>query len=210
MIEEGEFVDEVSLARQSLGRMLLPAGTDHAITFTAWGDAKPAGSKVSGVAMRKNPTTGKKEPVMRGGRYVTFTKDDVGAAGKTWRGDVRDAVLVELGEIHELLDGPLVIVLHTYVARSASHYGTGRNAGVLKPSAPRFPHRRQTGDGTKLLRAVEDALNKFLVFDDKRFVRGVWMVDFGRPRAEVSIFTLPEAVGLVSAEGEQPRLALAD
>lgn len=170
----------------------LPEGAERVVTFTVAGEPKPAGSKDTGVAYKTNRETGRKEPVRRhDGRIVTFVKDSSGQAGKTWRGDIRDAVARELGEVEELLDGPLVIEACFYVERSKGHYGTGRNAGVLKDSAPRYPHATKLPDGTKLLRAVEDALNKVLIVDDRRFVRGVWSRDFGRPRAEVTIWRLP-------------------
>ena len=42
------------------------------------------------------------------------------------------------------------------LSRPAGHYGTGRNAAVLRASAPRWP--RQSPDLDKLCRAVCDAL----------------------------------------------------
>lgn len=44
------------------------------------------------------------------------------------------------------------------LARPAGHYGTGRNAGRLKPSAPAFPTTHGTGDVDKLLRLILDAM----------------------------------------------------
>ncbi len=54
------------------------------------------------------------------------------------------------------IDGPVVVQAIFYLPRPASHYGTGRNAGVLKPSAPAYPDRKPDVD--KLARAVLDAL----------------------------------------------------
>lgn len=42
--------------------------------------------------------------------------------------------------------------------RPASHYGTGRNAQRVKPSAPAYPVTHGTGDVDKLLRLILDAL----------------------------------------------------
>jgi len=52
--------------------------------------------------------------------------------------------------------------------RPQAHYGTGRNAGVLKKSAP--PHLIQTPDLTKLIRAVEDGLTGIIWKDDKQVI----------------------------------------
>jgi crossover junction endodeoxyribonuclease RusA len=186
-----------------------PEDAVEAVTFVVAGEPKPAGSKTSGVAYRKG-ITGKPVPVTKNGKIVTFTKDDSGKAGKTWRADIRDAVKDVVGEVDGLLDGPLVIETRFYAERPQSHFGTGRNAGVLKATAPRYPHSSKLPDGTKLLRALEDALNKVLIADDRRFVRALWSRDFGRPRAEVTIWTLPETVGDAQvAYSEQQALALA-
>ena len=36
----------------------------------------------------------------------------------------------------DMLDGPVSVTVDFYLPRPKSHYGTGRNAGALKPSAP--------------------------------------------------------------------------
>jgi Holliday junction resolvase RusA-like endonuclease len=54
--------------------------------------------------------------------------------------------------------GPVFVDVVFYLRRPAAHYGTGRNAGVLKASAPLYPVTRRQGDGDKLVRAVFDGL----------------------------------------------------
>lgn len=63
-----------------------------------------------------------------------------------------------------ILDGALYLSLLFIFPRPKHHFGTGKNAGVLKASAPVY----HTGppDLTKLTRAVEDACNKVLWRDD--------------------------------------------
>ena len=67
-----------------------------------------------------------------------------------------------------LLDGPLCLRMRFYQARPKSHYGTGRNARVLKANAPIWP----TGppDLTKLVRAAEDALTDIIFVDDSQVI----------------------------------------
>jgi len=53
-------------------------------------------------------------------------------------------------------DGPIMLTVTFWLNRPKGHYGTGRNAGKLKASAPRFP--ASMPDLDKLLRATMDAL----------------------------------------------------
>lgn len=74
---------------------------------------------------------------------------------KPWRDQVRAAALRwvnDRADIHQ----PLDVTITWSLERPAGHWGTGRNADKLKPSAPAYP---ATGlDVDKLARAVLDAL----------------------------------------------------
>ncbi len=61
-------------------------------------------------------------------------------------------------------NGPVKFQMKFYMPRPKSHYGTGRNKAVLKPSAPTM--HMQTPDLTKLTRCAEDALTDILWKDD--------------------------------------------
>lgn len=62
------------------------------------------------------------------------------------------------------LDEPLRLVLVFDMPRPKSHFGTGRNEGKLKPSAPALP---VTGaDLDKLVRAVGDAITDAGIWRD--------------------------------------------
>lgn len=54
------------------------------------------------------------------------------------------------------------------MARPAGHWGKGKSAGKLRPSAPRFPAVKP--DSSKLLRATEDSLIGIVFDDDSRIV----------------------------------------
>ena len=54
--------------------------------------------------------------------------------------------------------GPVDVWLTFRFDRPRHHYGTGRNAHLLKPAAPIYP--RTGGDLDKLMRAVADALGR--------------------------------------------------
>lgn len=65
---------------------------------------------------------------------------------------------------------PLNVSLHFYLLRPKSHYGTGRNAGNVKISAPVFPAGRPDLD--KLIRSTLDALTESgLIHDDAQIVQ---------------------------------------
>lgn len=66
------------------------------------------------------------------------------------------------------LTGPLQLDVTFILARPQGHFGTGKNAGVLKPGAPQYPTTRP--DATKLLRCIEDGLTGVIWADDSQIV----------------------------------------
>ena len=89
-----------------------------------------------------------------------------------------------------LLAGPLELTVTFYLARPRGHYGTGRNADRLRPSAPAHPTTRP--DTSKLVRALEDALTRQVYADDAQIVRQHAERRYGVPeRTEVTIRQLP-------------------
>ena len=85
---------------------------------------------------------------------------------KPWKTDVKHFA-------HEaykgpLLLGPIKVRCTFYRARPKGHYGTGKNAGVLKASAPKYPTSKP--DGSKLFRSTEDALTNVIWGDDAQVV----------------------------------------
>lgn len=84
-------------------------------------------------------------------------------------GPWREAVRAETQRVIEgggptFPTGPLTVTLRLALARPKGHYGTGRNAALLKPSAPDFPAGRPDLD--KLARAVLDGLTAGGAFGD--------------------------------------------
>jgi len=80
---------------------------------------------------------------------------------RPWRQDVVAAALAELGRYGRGRPAflvPVAVDLTFRFTRPKGHYGTGRNAGVLKASAPMFPTSRALGDADKLARSTLDAL----------------------------------------------------
>lgn len=82
-----------------------------------------------------------------------------------WRKLVADAVSVV---VDEPLEGPLKLTLVFKFPRPKSHYGTGRNSEVLKPSAP--IHHAQKPDIDNVCKSTLDAMNGVGYGDDKQVV----------------------------------------
>lgn len=85
---------------------------------------------------------------------------------KPWRQDVTAAAQAAIHETpgHEPHTGPVAVAVTFYLPRPGYHYGTGRNAGVLKSTAP--THVDKKPDVDKLLRSTLDALTSSGVFRD--------------------------------------------
>lgn len=115
-------------------------------------------------------------PILKGGQRIGTRVIEDGSkqnrdAKKTWREDLRAAVRdAMLEQDWEREHGPVVCEFVFYRQRPAGHYGTGRNARVLKPSAPLWPTGKP--DALKLARAAEDALTGFAWADDAQVVVG--------------------------------------
>lgn len=120
------------------------------VAFVVPGVAAPAGSK------RGFPR--------RGGGGVIIT--DASKRTKPWQAAVAAAAADAMSG--PLLAGPLELCLTFTVPRPAGHFGTGRNAGKVRDSAPALPTVKP--DVTKLVRAVEDALTGVVWRDDSQVV----------------------------------------
>lgn len=68
--------------------------------------------------------------------------------------------------------GPVTVSATFYFRRPKHHYGTGKNAGLLRDQAPPYPVGRGCGDLDKLQRAIGDALvDVSILADDSQIVR---------------------------------------
>lgn len=142
----------------------------HPIAFTVFGVPQPAGSKRA----FNHATTG---------RVVVV---DDARKSRPWKQEVAGAANMAAGSFRGLLDGPLRLELVFWMPRPKGHYGTGRNAGKVRPSAPRFPAVKP--DVLKLARAVEDALSGIVYRDDAQIVDEVLRKVYGEPaRVEVRV-----------------------
>lgn len=134
----------------SLARVLDAAASSYDPTFYVWvpGSAAPQGSK-------RHVGRGL---MVESSRFL-----------RPWRALVVDYCLQALAPnepaevraevlARKTFVGPVEVRLDFYFDRPRSHFGVGKNSGLLKPSAPAYP--RTGGDLDKLCRGVCDALGR--------------------------------------------------
>lgn len=85
---------------------------------------------------------------------------------KPWRQDVVQAALDAVRNHQDFapFTGPVAVRITFYFPRPKYHYGTGRNAGILKPGAPQF--QTANPDLDKCVRSTFDALTTAGVWHD--------------------------------------------
>ena len=77
-------------------------------------------------------------------------------------------LLLAKEQIDRVFDGPLIVMIHCYMPRPKGHYGTGKNAGKLKASAPDVPTTKPDIDNCA--KFVLDCLNGLAFHDDKQII----------------------------------------
>ena len=136
------------------------------VAFTVHGVPAPQGSKT------RTPQGGMRES----SRKVEPWRNAVAAAGA--------AAMHE----RELLVGAVALDVVFVFPRPRSHFGTGRNAGQLKPSAPIYCSTQPDLD--KLVRAVGDAMSGIVFRDDALVVELRARKHYGSPRADVAVVSV--------------------
>lgn len=120
------------------------------------GEPQPGGSKRAYVVPGK------------GGEKPRAAVVDDAKGSKDWK----SRVAVFAGQAmagRPLLEGPVSVRVMFFTVRPNSHFGTGRNAYRLKPTAPPYPTKKP--DATKLWRSTEDALTGVVWKDDVQVVK---------------------------------------
>jgi len=84
---------------------------------------------------------------------------------------------------------PLAVTVNAVFTRPKAHYGTGRNAGKLKPSAPKECVNPKDCDN--ILKFYTDAMNKIIYDDDRQCVSMTatkrWAVGAELPNVEIVV-----------------------
>lgn len=128
------------------------------LRFAVPGLPKPAGSKRAFVYRDR-----------RDGKMRAAVTDD-NPESRSWKTTVteyaRHAMSKERWAV--LFEEPLVVYIDFWLPRPRGHYGSGRNAGLLRAGAP--PRPAVKPDLLKLARAIEDALTGVVYRDDALIV----------------------------------------
>lgn len=114
---------------------------------------------------------------------------------KTWRTEVKAAALKVAPA--SPLTGPLLVEVTFFMPRPKGHFGTGKNADVLKLSAPDYHTSKP--DATKLWRSTEDALTGILWGDDSQIAKQSIVKKYtnsGRPGAFIRVRRLMDRADL--------------
>lgn len=111
---------------------------------------------------------------------------------KLWREDIRVAALAAYDA--QPVDGPIVADLVFLMERPKGHYRTGRNAHLIRGSAPSYPI--VTPDSDKLARGVLDALTSAEIWrDDAQVVdlhaRKVYAARHQKPGCRITLRAAP-------------------
>lgn len=167
------------------------------IEIIVHGKPEPAGSKSSYVPLDRKT----KQPYRKNGRIIVNTTD-ANPKSQGWKATVKASAGIQyLGPV---LRGPLAVEFIFYRRRNKGDFGTGRNEGIVKDSAPAYPTKKP--DALKLARAVEDALTGVLWLDDAQIVDERIGKRFGDERVEIRVYPLAEqtVLDLVSSGQVEP------
>lgn len=141
---------------------------DWPIEIVVYGKAAPAGSKRA-----FNLPNGKAVVV------------DANPRAKPWKDNVAAAAAEQYG-IGKALTCAVDVEMVFVAARPKGHYGTGRNAEILKDTAPLQP--TSAPDALKLARGVEDALTGVVWRDDSQITNEFISKTYGDiPRVEIRV-----------------------
>ena len=134
------------------------------VEFTVLGQQRPQGSKIPQAIYRDG-----KPVVTKTGRVVTVVRND-NPHLESWRQQVAWAAKIAFGD-EPLILGPVQMMVVFTLLRTKGHYGSGKNAGKIKASAPTWHTVKP--DTIKLVRAIEDSCTGIVWRDDSQVCRHV-------------------------------------
>jgi Holliday junction resolvase RusA-like endonuclease len=175
------------------------------IAFTHLGKPQPKGAHTSFVPRRKDGSL----VTRANGAPVVVTKDSNPRQEGAQQSLAQLALAARIEAGVGLWDGPVTVTRRYFFPRNKGHYGSGKNAGVLKDSAPALPVT--AADIDKLDRLVFDALTGTVIRDDKQICAGGHSKHYAEgddpPRTEVEISVIEQrTIGGIAAA---PQLQIA-
>ena len=135
---------------------------------------------VAGVPVPK----GSAKAFMRPGSKFPTVMQDNREKQKPWASSIGYAAQREIAEAIQA--GPVAVQILFHMPRPKSHYGTGKNAGNVKKSAPIYHTAKPDLD--KLVRCVKDALTGIVWKDDAQVATvQAWKMYSEQPGARIRI-----------------------
>jgi Holliday junction resolvase RusA-like endonuclease len=157
--------------------------TTPALVFTVEGKAEP-------ISVRPVPRYGPGREVIGSALAYGSSKESEKRI-KSWMNTVRNAAQLAYGAQMPIA-GPVAVEMTFFRKRPDNQVGTGRNAGVVKEWAPRYPIVYP--DVLKLARGIEDAMTGVVYLDDAQIVEERTLKLFTspgtEPRVEVTVWVL--------------------
>jgi Holliday junction resolvase RusA-like endonuclease len=136
------------------------SGWRHVVSFFVPGTPRPGGSKTATVIRRK----GGQIVMTAAGRPLITMRDDGGEKTADWKRNVAYFARGSYSSDPIPRGVPIRLEVTFVMPRCASHFGTGKNAGRLKASAP--AEHVTKPDLSKITRSTEDALTGIIWADD--------------------------------------------
>lgn len=94
------------------------------------------------------------------------------------------------------IDKPMFVEMEFFFSRPKSHYGTGRNEGIIKGSSPDFHTKKPDSDNC--VKFIFDSLNGIFWLDDSMICGHSVMKHYDqKPRTEVRVYLLQKEDGLL-------------
>jgi Holliday junction resolvase RusA-like endonuclease len=160
------------------------------LSFSVYGVAQPAGSKRAFVLKRRDGSIVTRGP---NGPPVVNTVD-ANPKAKSWKQEIASAAAKAMEGV-ALFVGPVRLQVCFIMPRPQGHFGSGKNAGKVKPKAPRFHTVKP--DVTKLVRGLEDALTGIVWRDDSQVAETSQSKVYGeQARVDVIVKELKEEADL--------------
>lgn len=123
------------------------------------------------------------------GRIVVNMIDD-NRKSKAYMEFARGWLAEKWGHGRRLISTPVATSFRFYYARPAIHFGTGKNAAILKDSAPAFKTTKP--DESKLIRCIEDCMTGNVWVDDSLVVARLHpsgkFYTAGKARTEITLY----------------------
>lgn len=123
-----------------------------------------------------------------GGIYIPVRDDN--SKSESWMGKIKRAAEMAMNGREPFANCPVKLTQDFYLERPQNHFGTGKNAGVLKDRCIKAKPFKKP-DRLKLARAIEDALTGRVYKDDAQIVDGPvrkhYCAPGDMPRVEIQI-----------------------